>query len=243
MKCSFARPLFDACTYTLLTCFSAMPSAGTSSVDASLAAILSGNLCGHIGLTAAKQAECETFEDGLLKRGLTTALNTLQTKARSFLQQRLSVTGMRLDGTAILPGGDTYKVGSILDSDEYKRLSKLETDYVEPCLSLIAQMYASAGIDNIAYLRTVLILAAVACVAAIVLFNIVVFNPYLHEMDRSIRHTRATLLLLPEQVIRRVPAIKSLLQSPEMIHAADSASAFCCAPQQSLETALLASRK
>lgn len=44
-------------------------------------------------------------------------------------------------------------------------------------------------------------------------FSIFFFDPYLAKLNYSIWHTRATLLFLPQPVIRRVPGVMALLSS------------------------------
>lgn len=55
-------------------------------------------------------------------------------------------------------------------------------------------------------------LTAIASIAAIFIAYLCIYSPSITQLDMEMKRTRAMLLLFPENVIRGVPAIRSMIQ-------------------------------
>lgn len=205
---------------------------GNTEHDANLDELLVGDACSVLrAISAERAAKCPNFLNQLVTRGLTSVLNALQRRTRLLLQERVTASSISRAGIGKLPTGDVYSIGTVLDAAPMHELVELVQGYIMPIMNRMAQIYLQAGQDRIDSLQTLLIVATVLCVLVSLAFTLLVFNPYLAVVDRNIRHTRATLLLLPEQMLQRMPAVMAMLTSQDNANDMDRR-LFCCSPPE-----------
>jgi len=154
---------------------------------------------------------CPTFADGLMTRGLTATLITVENSIRGLAEAQVGAVFAHLIGGPTnpnyLPGSAAYD--ALMAS--FTELSGLVIDLVGPAMGYSGYLYSQSVENYIKDFDTFRIAFLVCFIVLILLFYIVIYHPIIQRLNVSARQTRALMLVLPPDVVKGLASVQKFI--------------------------------
>ena len=142
------------------------------------------------------RGDCEELQDGVFTQGVDSVLSDMTRSAR------MVIAGLREGGWSRLLNDP-----SIFSAAE--RLASLDESIIHDALDLSSDAFADVTLAPMRRLVGALVATAIVSIIIFLVLYVWLYRPTVVASDRDSKRARSMLLMLPEDVIREVPGLRS----------------------------------
>jgi hypothetical protein len=156
-------------------------------------------------------AACATLANGVLMQGLRASTSALIAAGVQLGQQKYNVLqAARAAGSFVTPAFAATNFTATLETPAYRQVLALGSKRLPEAFQAIANQYSDAAHSQIVAFRAFVRTFAGAFLGLFSVAMLAVYRPLIQRLDEDVERKRALLLLLPPELLRGVPALKTL---------------------------------